>query len=359
MILGMIINFSIMFTFIVFSYFLLEHFREKNAYLDDLHPFIVGMIATFIALLLMKTSIPFDNGLIADSRNISILIAGLLGGPYALLLTSFLVGSFRVFFFDISCISIISGLNIILLGGILFFISKKIKMTFKNIQYFLVFQTIEISFVLAYLGASTQETIEAITVFITTNVIGFYITFFVLKLFRHQFERIRTIQQLADTDYITGLPNNRKFNQLINDALLKETYFSLLLIDIDKFKEINRRYGHSSGDEILYELANRLKKFVVDKNTIVARISGDEFHLLCHDAAPAEGIHYATEFSLAVQKEPFSLSNGEKVYLTVSVGISSYPDNGNTDLELMASVDSAIVAARLNKPIKVLHANLL
>lgn len=359
MLLGMIINFSIMFTFIVFTYFLLEYFQNKNVFLDDLKPIIVATIATIISLLLMKTSISFNSGLIADARNISILMAGLLGGPYALLLTSLLVGSLRIFFFDVSLISIISGLNIILLGIILFFVSRKKAMTFKNISYFLLFQTVEISCVLIYLSPTSEKTWEVLAIFISTNLIGFYITFCVLKLFHHQFEHIRTIQHLADTDYLTGLPNNRKFNELINEALLTERYFSIVLVDIDNFKPFNRYYGNSFGDEILYELANRLKEFVADKNVVVARFSGDEFHLLCFDTAPAEALHYAAEFSLAVQKQPFTLSSGQKVDLTVSIGISSYPDNGDTEFQLMASVDTAIVAARLNKPIKILHANLM
>lgn len=359
MILAIIINFSIMFTFIVFSYFLLEYLREKNNFLGDLQPFIVGMSATVISLLLIKTSLHLPSGFIADSRNVSILISGLLGGPYALLLASTLVGICRIFFFDFSTISLISGLNIIFLGVIIFLISTKKKITFKNIHYFLFFQTFEISCVLLYLSPTIEKSIEVIIIFSATNLIGFYITFFVLKLFNHQFERIRTIQNLAETDYVTDLPNTRKFQTMMTSALNTEKYFSVLLIDIDQFKNINRQYGHSSGDEILREFANHFKKFAMENNSLPARVSGDELYLLCYDAPPAIGLNYAIELALQIREKQFILSTGDTVQITVSIGVSSYPDNGTTTLKLFAAAEEATIDARLKNTVKISHANLL
>lgn len=359
MILGIIINFSIMFTFIVFSYFLLEFLREKNDFLGDLKPFIIGMIATVISLLLIKTSYPLPTGLLADSRSIPILIAGLLGGPYALLLASTLIGLCRIFFFDFSAISLISGLNIILLGVILFFIAKKKKISFKNIHYFLLFQTVEISGALFYLSPSLESALNVIVIFVLMNFIGFYITFIVLKVFQRQFERIRAIQNLAETDYVTDLPNNRKFQNMLTNALTTEKAFSILLIDIDQFKNLNRQYGHSFGDEVLLEFAKCFKLFATENNALPARVSGDEFYLLCYDAPPAIGLNYATELAMSVRDHYFVLSTGEYVQITVSIGVSSYPDNGTTTLKLFTAAEKATIAARLKEKVKITHANLL
>lgn len=359
MILGIIINFSIMFTFTVFSYFILQTLQEKNLFPIDLKPFFVGMMATIISILLMKTAVAFDDGLILDNRNISILFAGLIGGPYALLLASVLVGIFRIFFMDVSTVSLISGLNIIFIGIVMFFFAYRKNITFKNIQFFLFFQTIEVAVVLFFLDSTIAGAFKFSAIYITSNLISFYTTFYVIKLLYRQFERIRTIQHLADTDYVTDLANNRKFHEVLKQAFSTENSFSVLLIDIDQFKTLNRRYGHAYGDEILFELAKRIKTFTADTSTFAARASGEEFYLLCYDAPPAIGIHQATDFALMIRNQPFVLSNGIEVSVTVSIGVSTYPDNGHSIRSIESAANSAVVAAGLKGTTKVMHANQL
>ncbi|VEI05149.1 Stalked cell differentiation-controlling protein [Kurthia zopfii] len=359
MLLGVIINFSLMFTFIVFSYFVLEYFREKQPFFIDLQPFIVSIISTIISLLLMKTAYPFDHGFIGDLRNVSILISGLIGGPIALLLTSILVGFFRMFFFEIGPTSFVSGATIIILGFIIFFVALKKQITYKNVHYYLIFQTVITCSIVFFLESRITRIFEMITFAVITNVIGFYVTIFVLKLFYKQFERIRMIEKLAETDYITDLPNNRKFKEVFQETLKEEQPFTFLLIDIDDFKLLNKKHGHASGDEMLYQLACRLKTFAQEHDGFAARVGGEEFYILFYEAAPATAIQYATEIMIQVRDEPFKLLNGSSANLTVSIGLASFPDNGETIPELVDAIDHATMTASSRGKNNILHANLL
>lgn len=357
MILGIIINFSILFTFIIFAYFLLEHAQEKRAYIIEYRPIIVGLAATFISLILMKTSITFDDGLIGDNRNISILLAGLLGGPYALLIASVLVGLFRFILFDVTVASVTSGIMLIVIGVTFFLVSLKIKMTYSNIHYYLLAQTICVAATLIFLQSNFLISIKLSLLFIFSNIIGFYVTFFVLNLFKNQFERIRIIERLAETDYTTELPNLRKFDEIFNNAIKNEKNFSILLVNIDDFKNINRTYGHLSADEVLFEIAKIIKDFS-NKNEIYAgRIAGDEFCLLCYEAAPAIGIHFASDLFLKIRNSKFVLSDQQEVNATVSIGVASFPDNGQSIREIVWNLDKAVSIARTKKPIQVIHVN--
>lgn len=359
MIIGTIINFSIMFTFIIFSYFIFEYFQGKRTTYLELQPFIIAIVATAISLFLMKTAIPFHNGIIGDNRNISILLAGLLGGPYAILISSILIAVFRVVLFELTVISVISGLNLIFIGLILFFISRKIPITIKNIHYFLLLQTVEIGVVLFLIQPNYSHAYNVVLFFILSNIIGFYITFIFIKLFHRQFERIRMIERIAKTDYLTDLPNIRNFHEKFEFALQTEKEFSILLIDIDDFKIINRRYGHTFGDELLQALAGRLSAFASTNNAFPARVGGEEFYFLCYDAPPATGITLASEILSLIRNEPFILSDGQEVSLSVSIGVASFPDNGETVQAISHAVDQATVTAshKDNSLIKIVHAN--
>lgn len=357
MIIGILINFSILFTCIILTYYIFELTQVHRLYHKEYQPYVIGVIATAISIILMKTSIPFDNGIIGDSRNICILFSGLLGGPIAILISSTLVGLFRIFAFDLSMTSFISGMNLIAIGLVMAFFTAKKPMTQRNIHFYLLFIAIEIMIVLFILQPNTIPAIRLTIIFLFTIISGFYITFAVMKLFHAQFERIRTIEKLAETDYVTNLPNGRKFQEIFQLALIEQQPFSILIIDIDQFKRFNRIYGHSFGDEILLNLANHLKIFAAANNGYAARASGEEFYLLCYDAPPAIGLHYATIFTHEISDMPFTLSNNTIVDVTISIGISSFPDNGKSIPELTQAANRATEFASRNGIAQISHAN--
>lgn len=152
----------------------------------------------------------------------------------------------------------------------------------------------------------------------------------------------------AHHDALTGLPNRVLFNdrltQSIEKAKRNKTNVALLFIDLDHFKEINDSLGHEIGDEVLKTVSKRLKEVVRDKDT-VARLGGDEFTVIVEELAEIQNV------SLVANKIIDSLStsiivNDNILYVSCSIGISIYPDDGISPVNLLKYADSAMYKAK-------------
>lgn len=159
------------------------------------------------------------------------------------------------------------------------------------------------------------------------------------------------IKQLAFYDVLTGLANRRKLlehlNYLININQREQRIFALLMLDLDKFKSVNDMYGHAAGDELLQQVANRIVIHL--RNTdMVARLGGDEFVIVLESLYKTD---YAAQVALKVIKDlslPFELSNHHTVQIGASIGISVYPEQGNTAEILIDRADIALYEAKEN-----------
>jgi diguanylate cyclase (GGDEF)-like protein/PAS domain S-box-containing protein len=157
------------------------------------------------------------------------------------------------------------------------------------------------------------------------------------------------ISKLAHFDILTNLPNRAllkdRFDQSHLRAIRGQSSMALMFLDLDRFKNINDVLGHSSGDEILVQLAGRLRSLVRDQDT-VARLGGDEFILLLLDT-DAQGAAFVAEKLLTEAQRPFQLEHNE-LTITPSIGIAIYPDDG-CDLEsLSRKADAAMYHAKDN-----------
>jgi diguanylate cyclase (GGDEF)-like protein/PAS domain S-box-containing protein len=126
----------------------------------------------------------------------------------------------------------------------------------------------------------------------------------------------QTLRYLAETDVLTQLPNRRTFINRIEALYLQpERPFTLAIIDIDYFKAINDQYGHQAGDEVLVEIAMRLKNSLQPID-LIARMGGEEFGLCVHGTSPEATLEL---LRMTVAKEPVTTSDGA-IMVTVSIG---------------------------------------
>ncbi|MBT9502758.1 MAG: diguanylate cyclase [Burkholderiaceae bacterium] len=158
----------------------------------------------------------------------------------------------------------------------------------------------------------------------------------------------RQLLALARTDTLTGLANRRLFDERLADALLRQQRsqraLALLFLDIDRFKGINDRLGHASGDAVLVEFAQRLKQAVRACDT-VARLAGDEFVVLLeglHDDGEAQGV--AAKIVAAMQR-PFELPTGT-LEVTTSIGIGFHGGAELPPAALLNLADQALYEAK-------------
>ncbi len=157
-------------------------------------------------------------------------------------------------------------------------------------------------------------------------------------------ERARA-EQLANSDHLTGLSNRRVYKLHIANlfAALKAgrvQRFSLLAIDLDRFKALNDRLGHVAGDEALAEVARRLKSIVPAASTL-ARLGGDEFALLVPACGPNAALVLASRLGAAIA-EPYLLADGIAAHLGASIGIACAPLHGNAEDDIVRRVDMAL-----------------
>jgi diguanylate cyclase (GGDEF)-like protein len=151
------------------------------------------------------------------------------------------------------------------------------------------------------------------------------------------------IQVLSYTDALTGLPNRRLLADRVEVALAmarrENTPFALLFLNLDRFKHINETLGHTFGDRVLLEVAERLKGSIREVDT-VARLGGDEFVLLAHQA-DENGAEAAAWRVLEALKRPFN-GGGLSFTVTASIGIAMQPNDGSGFDELMRRSEAAM-----------------
>jgi diguanylate cyclase (GGDEF)-like protein/PAS domain S-box-containing protein len=155
------------------------------------------------------------------------------------------------------------------------------------------------------------------------------------------------IKYLAEHDELTGLSNRRIFNKKLEQSILTakdNEYFALAFLDIDSFKNINDTFGHTNGDAILKEISIRIRSKLMNLNTI-ARTGGDEFLVLFSISSSKDSFKESVELIRKCFDQPFYL-NQEKLYITTSVGVAIYPDDGDNRETLMKNVDIALYTAK-------------
>lgn len=153
-------------------------------------------------------------------------------------------------------------------------------------------------------------------------------------------------------DPLTHLPNRVAFNETLEAALKRLTLsgeeFAVLLLDLDRFKEVNDKFGHPAGDEFLVEVASRLRRCTRPAEH-VARIGGDEFALVMANLArPEDALEIAERF-VAAFTEAFRIE-GRQIVGATSVGIVLAPRDGTTPLDVMKNADAALYRAKKAGP---------
>lgn len=186
----------------------------------------------------------------------------------------------------------------------------------------------------------------------TTLLLILVITLLMYKLVREYAAEIMVQKDILNYrthfDSLTGLPNRVLFNDRLQQAIEKakrqDKSLALLFIDLDRFKQINDSLGHDIGDKVLKIISERLKN-VMRKEDSISRLGGDEFTILVQDLKKGE------DASILAQKIISSLSKsinieGHTLYVTSSIGISIFPNDGKEADNLLKNADAAMFRAK-------------
>lgn len=157
----------------------------------------------------------------------------------------------------------------------------------------------------------------------------------------------RNIRNEADIDYLTNFYNRRAFDEKINHLISTNTMFSMVIFDIDDFKNINDTFGHLAGDETLRKVCSLIKKSI-RKTDIACRYGGEELVILFSDLSKEDAFIISDRIREKVRRSSIEY-NGIKVLITVSGGIANFPEDGKTKEEIIGYADEVLYNECKNK----------
>jgi diguanylate cyclase (GGDEF)-like protein len=156
--------------------------------------------------------------------------------------------------------------------------------------------------------------------------------------------RYKGLAHLAHVDPLTGLGNKRQLRQRMDYEIARhrrhQRKLAVLYMDLDGFKQVNDRFGHGAGDELLREIARQLQRAVREEDTLV-RAGGDEFVILAPETDYRDAECLADRLSMAVRRASGGLDG-----VSASIGYAIFPDEGATPELLIASADAAEMEAK-------------
>ncbi len=160
----------------------------------------------------------------------------------------------------------------------------------------------------------------------------------------------KRLQQVAHHDSLTGLPNRLLFDdrlqQAISIAKRDSRQFALLYLDLDKFKPVNDSLGHNAGDELLQQVAARIRQQVRESDT-VARVGGDEFTVILHGTAKREEAEIVCGKITGALARPFRIGSAkQEVSIGISIGIALYPEDAQDSDTLVKAADAAMYSVK-------------
>lgn len=156
----------------------------------------------------------------------------------------------------------------------------------------------------------------------------------------------KTLEEIAITDPLTKLYNRRKFSEVLRYEIERERRYKsgllLIMCDIDNFKSINDKYGHSAGDEVLKRFS-QIVQTSIRKSDSLARWGGEEFILLISNTEPDKALFIAEKIRKIIETTEFKLADG----VTASFGVTSY-EGSDSEESLIARADKALYKAKEN-----------
>ena len=158
----------------------------------------------------------------------------------------------------------------------------------------------------------------------------------------------KKLAKMAYSDHLTGLPNRRKFMECLQQAIYTSErtgkVTALMVLDCDKFKQINDNFGHDTGDEVIKEFAKRVRTSIRKMDTL-SRVGGDEFTIVLPELSHEQDADAISKRIFEEVRKPMYIK-GKKLQITVSIGISFYPTNTSNMEELFKEADIALYKAK-------------
>lgn len=356
MIVNLLINFSLLTTFIFFGDMTLSLLHDKLALSKSHFTGFYGIGFGLFGIVQLYFAFPLGDGTIIDFRQVSILASTYLGGPVTGLITASLIALFRLFFFGpIHQAAILGAVNVGLTFLVAAFAFSRKK---PDVQQWLIagygIAVIATFILIPLIG---WKSIGTILLFDLICFMAAQFNYLLISHLKKSHEALERFKEAAERDFLTGLHNPRSYNRIFSKtaelSALNHEPFSLLLVDIDHFKQVNDTYGHAAGDAVLSKLADVLQAGIRIRD-YCARKGGEEFAILLIRCTAEQGMMVAEKLRSSVQGYVFDLPDQTTLQITVSIGVSSFPEYAPS--EMLEKADDALYEAKENGRNRVFYA---
>lgn len=342
------------FLFISFLFIWGQFFKNKKHLLTPISHIWIRTLYGITAGVLGGFLIPFiiedNNHIPVDFQNLAIIVSAINGGFLSSFITGLAISLFLIVFGKISYQTLL--MSTIILSISCGLISKcNIQKTKKWI--YMITDSLILYFLFMNIVSPTTKNNDTVyktfIIYSVSTIIFGFILYYLCKYIDQSILLFIKFKEDSCKDFLTGLNNVRKFNSLFNDlskkAVEKKEKLSLIMIDIDWFKKVNDTYGHPSGDAVLKQISSILKR-TCRSFDIISRNGGEEFSILLISCTNAQAIEIGEQIRKSIEEYKFILPTGEKINVSVSIGVTTYPDIVNDIEKLIESADIALYEAK-------------
>lgn len=320
-----------------------EEYKNKNISI------LRGLLAGLLGVVLMYFSIDVGVNSIIDLRVIPLMLVVLYSDWISASVTATII-IFTRFAIDINIHSL-SNIVFILVSWIIFqFFSKRIKNRWFCIFVMLGISSLTNVLLFILIPSTTSINVSLLINYTIISILGGMISVYIMDYLIKSEELFTQHKNFAFTDPLTGLSNVRSFDRAFNKAknrqLKSNESISIIVLDIDHFKQVNDTYGHLEGDKVLRKLALILKSSQGPED-IVSRNGGEEFSILIHDCTLEKAKERAEALRKIIENSFFIINNGTKsIHISVSIGVTTYCDSTKEMDYLYDHADQALYAAK-------------
>lgn len=310
---------------------------------------ILGVLCGIQGCLLMVYGVNIGSDVIIDYRNIPIVIIGLYSSFSSVMITSLIIGIFRIAFFGWNTVSLASFAFALTMGVSCGLIRKsKLK---NHAKWILATLSVSLVSCFGFIVFIRDRSLlkDVMTAYMLCMLFVSSCAFFLMNYILKSNEKYYKLEESSCIDFLTGLLNVRYFDKTLNDVMAHAKELnknvSLLFIDIDHFKKVNDTYGHLNGDIVLKTLSELLQN--QSRSTdVVTRYGGEEFIILLIDCGLTEAKNAAERICAMVENHEFDTQSKDKIRITVSIGVACYPETTAAEDKLIEQADIALYKAK-------------
>lgn len=308
---------------------------------------VMGISGGLFSNILMQYSMQIGNTII-DLRHVPVILVAYYGGsiPALIAMVMVIIGRFII---GINTSSYLAVILICTITAAAIYISKRKLPKKTKILLILTFSNVIFSVLVSYLLKDPSTLLFLLPTYWIISYSAGFISFYIVEYLRRSQALFDRYKSESATDGLTGLNNVRKFDEIFNDLLRtipnNNEKLSLLYLDIDFFKKVNDTYGHQNGDIILKDLGKILQESVRSFD-IVSRNGGEEFTVILLDCPVDRAKEISEKIRKAVEDHEFTLTDGQIIHITISIGIACFNDTTDDVTSLIEDADSALYMAK-------------